>query len=387
VSPLWLKNILDRRFRSNAAYELVLLDRLSPQQRAGLPELDAAPPLFGVLVPHNPGLSAKAVSRDAALLFYCMAQPGSLPTFLRETFGETCNEAVARLVLDGVLEIEEQGCFISGAAAHTVLYNPDEIQGVVQGTVAALSVGALRYAQALHGLDAATLAGRLYAYNRLPLSPRWTRCFPSDDSLCDYLDSHGGGSPRSWLEAAWISQDDQQTVGEWRHFRSRGYTGARLGFKLYLSPRPDHIGHCFASFVAILSEAGAPWFKVGRTLPNMLRPDKMMAYFESFSHLEATADRLRQTLEGVPAHGVPFTADLSGDGLVSWGMDPPRGSQALGTQHTSWRVWMTQRLAVALVAARHDACEIEPWQFALRRLQLDGIDPATFAPKPDLWFS
>ena len=57
----------------------------------------------------------------------------------------------------------------------------------------------------------------------------------------------------------------------------------------------------------------------------------------------------------------------------------------VGQERESWRLWLTNRLAVALLAARRDGGPLEPWQYALARLEIDGIDPSTWAPSADLW--
>ena len=54
-------------------------------------------------------------------------------------------------------------------------------------------------------------------------------------------------------------------------------------------------------------------------------------------------------------------------------------------ERESWRLWVTNRLAVALVAARRDGAAVEPWRYALARAELDGVDVATWAPRGDPW--
>ena len=58
-----------------------------------------------------------------------------------------------------------------------------------------------------------------------------------------------------------------------------------------------------------------------------------------------------RSLGSCPAHGVPFTAEISPDGLLSWGADPPGRSFSDGADSTSWRMWVTRRLAEYLTVA------------------------------------
>ena len=143
----------------------------------------------------------------------------------------------------------------------------------------------------------------------------------------------------------------------------------------------------FGAVVAVAEEVGAEALKVGNDATSLLRPDKIVVYFGDFESVSAAATRLAAELAGCPGHGVPFTAELAqSNGLLSWGIDPPRSEHMLEWQEReSWRLWVTNRLALALVAARRDGGPLEPWRYALARIELDGIDTATWAPRGDLW--
>jgi hypothetical protein len=84
---------------------------------------------------------------------------------------------------------------------------------------------------------------------------------------------------------------------------------------------------------------------------------------------------------------VPFTAALDEAGLLSWGIDPPKHEQSLGwAAHESWRLWLTNRLAAALLLAKAGpSSQVEPWQFAIERLRFEGIEPYTWTPSKTLW--
>jgi len=160
-------------------------------------------------------------------------------------------------------------------------------------------------------------------------------------------------------------------------------------YKLYVSPQCDEVPEALAAIVETLSRMPQSCFKIGSDVYGLLRPDKIIAYFTNFEQLEEAAQKLYTRLQGCSVQGVPFSAELAGDGLLSWGMDPPRAQRTHGYQEQeSWRLWLSNRLALALVGARNSpsgANAVEPWRFALDRMALEGVDTATWTPRPDIW--
>jgi hypothetical protein len=134
---------------------------------------------------------------------------------------------------------------------------------------------------------------------------------------------------------------------------------------------------------AVSRSASFSW-KVGADVYGLLRPDKIVVYFERFADLQETAASLSERLKGCPAHGVPFTAQLGAAGLLSWGVDPPAEEDLRlpWPQRESWRLRICNRLAAALVLAkRSQQPRISASLFALERLRLEGIDPRTWTPR------
>jgi hypothetical protein len=157
-------------------------------------------------------------------------------------------------------------------------------------------------------------------------------------------------------------------------------------YKLYVSPLPESLAGGFAAVLDALTAAHAFQFKVGSNAPGLLRPDKIVAYFHRFESLAEAAEIVRQRLDGAPAHGVPFTSEIGGGGLLSWGVDPPRFTGWAASEGPSWRFWVARRLAAALLAAHDGVPEaVEPYRFALERLGLEGVDTATWTPGALLW--
>jgi hypothetical protein len=389
--------------RANPAYELVLFDRLPAAERSALAELAGDPGFYGVLRPavsgaRGAGGSLKSVDRDTALLFLTLREPGPLPSYVRRMLGEGVERTLSRLVADGILEIEAEagGEFVAGAAALARLAGPAGSGGEKrgEGRIAALSAAALRYGQALPVDDPALLAWRLYSYNRQPLTPAWRRLLPDAAAVERWLGiDRGGGAHRRLLDGAWTPSGMDGWLGWWARPRAGG-TPERAGgptWKLYVSPRPEALAGCFGDVLAALAASRASQFKIGRDAGGLLRPDKIVAYFPSWERLAGAADAVLARLAGAPAQGVPFTAEIGGAGLLSWGVDPPDEARSiLGGGRESWRVWVAHRLAWALLAARQaaqgdGAAGLEPWRFALERVRLEGVDTTSWTPGAALW--
>jgi hypothetical protein len=393
--------LLAGSFRANAAYELVLFDRLAPEERETLDGLRSDPGFYGVLRP-RPGAAAlgtKSVDRETALLVLTLATAAPLPGYVGELFGADTGRAVARLVADGILEVDAGSGFVSGVGALELLATG--AAGRTGGRIAALSREALRFVQALPIDEPLALAARLYGYNRLPLTPRWRRLLPDGTAHARYLGIATGGPAAPPLGRDWTALPPTPTWLSWRR-RSHRRPAAPGGptYKLYISPTPESLsGEGFATLVAALTAAQAMQFKVGADASGLLRPDKIVCYFPDFSTLGEAAALLRERLDGVPAHGVPFTAEIGADGLLSWGVDPLPADGLPWTGAESWRLWIAQRLARALVSARAAAtaataatadnagaggpapsATAEPWRFAVERLRLEGIDTDTWTP-------
>lgn len=363
---------------------MLLFDRLPASEQFRLASLRDDPEFYGILHPRpGSGLRTKAVNREVALLYLTLDQSGPLPSYVFSEPIEDVETSVAQLVLDAVLEIESDGRFLSGAAAHSLLHSP-VADADRPGGLARLSHDALRYGAALDIANAVELSVRLYSYNRWPLSPSWRKRFPSAESVKTHwgLDRFGrlGGSrfdpvvpPAS--EQSWIT---------WRSSKAMAREAQRHAlYKMYVSPHPEHARSALAETAAAMAAVDAPCFKVGGDLPGLLRPDKLVCYFSEFEQLKAAAALLADATEGMPAHGVPFTGELAGSGLISWGVDPSPDSQAFGwLGRQSWRLWITNHLAAGLLAARaQPGTDVPAWRFALDRLRLEGVDCNTWSPR------
>jgi hypothetical protein len=376
--------------RANRRYELMTVERTTGAERVALggeadEQLVLRPRCAGEVPP-------RAVTHDMARLFVALGEPAPLPGDARGRLGGDADRTIAGLILDGVLEIEHRGEFLSGARAGELLLAHHSAGG--SGRIGELSRAALAYARTLvaGGMGVDTLAARLYSYGRVPVTASLCERFADDSALDVLLGIDGRRATRAVLDASWVELRSPGAPDHWRNWEARGARApARPGCKLYVSPAGDAVRTAFKAVCGLPATRGAVAFKVGAGVDGLCRPDKLVVYFDELDDLLAAAATLAGELVGCPAQGVPFTAALTGDGLLSWGADPagpvdrlepcgPAGPS--GLPGMSWRQWVTGRLAECLVQAGSETSE--PVQFALGRLRLDGVDTDSWTPSTGL---
>jgi hypothetical protein len=240
------------------------------------------------------------------------------------------------------------------------------------GRLAQLSLQGLQHAQALAAVSVEVTAARIYAWNRLP-SSAWRRL---DAEPALIAAKAAGAAGKKWIQIAagppWC---------RWRPMDAPTATHGRL-WKLYVSPQPHHLAEAVCISLSECEGLPVVSLKYGVDADGILRPDKLVIHVATQEAVAALAERLMHRLGGCPAHGTPYTAELGGDGLISWGCDPPPGSAAARVA-PSWRSWVARQLADGL--ARQRSPGIEPWQRALEDVARAGVDPLTWAPMPELW--
>jgi hypothetical protein len=363
------------KFRANPCYELFPYSRLEMAEQTARSDVAADPDAYGLLRP-IPGSSLPILSvcRETALIFLTLREPGPLPGYAESVFRLGDGRELKRLIFDRILEVTESEHYVSGPEA-CVHLGLDTSLGI--GRLARLSHAALRYGQALELKDPSALSLRLYLYNQQPASADWRRRLSRGLSAAEFLGIASGGSNERALRRAWRSVKGPEG---WHFFTAqtpKPHHAARSPCKLYVSPRAEALPEALRAAIETLASTEAQQFKLGADLYGILRPDKLVAYFPSKEGLLAALEALRSRLEGMPVQGVPFTAEVAG-GLLSWGVDPTHADAVTGY---SWRQWITNRLAVTIIAAQDAAGGTqEPWRFALERIRLEGVDPQTFSP-------
>ena len=363
---------------------MVLFDHLSDTEQQTLAAIGNDPDCYGILRPRtDPHLTIKSVSRDTALLFLTLQVPSFLPHYVLAELGESYESVIGKMVLDGILEVEADGAMHSGPGARHLVFEQRDLPERI-GPIAALSRRALEYAALLGITDAAILSARLYSYNRIPENGRWRRILSDSGAVEAYVGLQDDAITDS-LRASWARLPAESTGGwiGWQSLqRTRAGNAGSITYKLYISPACDDVGSSFRAAVRVLSQSAAFHWKVGNDLHGLLRPDKIVAYFSELSDLQVTAATLLEKLQGCKPQGVPFTADIGGTGLLSWGVDPPAEDTAVPwLARESWRARICNRLASALVLAGPlNASGVSVTQFATERLALDGINTGTWTP-------
>ena len=234
------------------------------------------------------------------------------------------------------------------------------------GRLDQLSLRAIRTVAALPTADAGVIARRLYAYGAAPFGWEAELAFGPGDNALNVLGLAPGGAVRARL-----AQDYEATTHPgWISFSRLGRTaGDAPDCKLYVSPRPEALADAFPIVAATFADLEVGSFKVGRGAAGLLRPDKIVGYFDDTAHLGRVAGALSRALGGISPQGAPFTAEIAGDGLLSWGRDP---RPVAGAQPESWRSWITARLAEAVVAVRRPG--VDPVPAVTARLAALGVE-------------
>jgi hypothetical protein len=360
------------RYRAARHLRITPLRELPPTLAARLPSIGAASDCAALLVPRRGPTAARALTPAAADLFRSLARPRQLAP--AEAGGA---DSIARFVLDGILEIEHAGGFVSGPAAHGCYF--DGAPPKADSRLARLSQEAVRHAASL-GLGGGVLQRRLYQYNTAPITPAWRRRLGTSHDAAHFLRSVDRPPPGLV----------HRTGPAWHYWRRarRMKPSSTPTLKLYVSPGLERLPDALHATLALLREADArvAAVKVGADLPGLLRSDKLVAYFTDLDALDHAAALLSTRLGGMPPQGVPFTADLSGDGLISSAVDPPADVVSLDwTGDASWRAWVAGRLASSLTLANAQPASVPSWVYAIDRLSLDGVDACSWTGSRAAW--
>jgi hypothetical protein len=373
------------RFRVHPGVEVVRWRALNSSEQKELRRLTGQDTMPGVLRPRAAAAgTVKVVDEQTLELLESLPEPAVLPGCASL---ESIPRALRQFVLDGILEIELDGSFVSGPAAAGI-FGVDDEAAAPGDSIAALSLEAIRYAESLPIAAPRILSGRLYGYNTVPCSPKWKDAFKTTAGIAEFLGIGPRGVNGEALAAGGYEEVENAQWFAWTRRSENGHQAVpKSGYKLYVNPRPRDLPQALARVIPELASSGAVSLKVGRSAQNLLRPDKCVVYFHTEAALRAVAGKLREKLAAFRAQGVPFTSALTADGMLSWGMDPPRSLCLAGwAQAPSWRSWIANRIAVGLLQAKSARPPVmEPWRFVIAKLFAEGIDTRTWFPSSRMW--
>ncbi|GGC99598.1 hypothetical protein GCM10011512_28150 [Tersicoccus solisilvae] len=370
--------------RLNPGYE-IRADAAAPD------DAGAGADAYGQLVPRpGSGLAPRAISTETALLLLTLRTAGPVPGYAVRAAGPDLADDVRRLVLDGVLQVRDGAAFVHGPAALAAL-GLDPAAGAGADGPPDLAVAALRYAEQLIWLDEAALAQRLYTWGRQPVTPALVRRWGPPARVRDRLGLGGTGAVERRLGPGWSpvpAPGDRPAWWQWLRttVSVRDPRSTAMTPKLYVSPTVDRVADVLPEVVALVAgTSGCTGFKVGAGVAGLCRPDKIVLYAARPEDLQALGWALAERIAGCPALPVPFTARVTGDGLLSAGVDPPAAWAGGPLRRTSWRMWLAERLAEHLKAAADAGDGAAPWRFALARMRLSGVDTTTWIPADTTW--
>ena len=379
-----VKFLLHSTFRSNPAFELIEQGNLNQQELHALADLTKDPEFFGVFRRRNSEAtgSAKLAYKEVALLFYFLQNPGELPQYFKSGYDDDVNLTMAKLVLEGIFEIRAGHGFCSGSAAQRFLYESQEREHDRRHPLLEISSGAIRYAVQLNEVDALSLAGKLYAYNTVPLLLACGNALKTFEEVEEFLGIGRNNPLNRELLKNWNKHEPDQNYSwiSWSRKRNRRHD-ARLNstYKIYISPVLDELPDVFGKTAGVLNASDAFNFKIGMNREGLLRPDKFVAYFTEFDDLRAAADRLAPVLKGHQAQGVPFTAPLDDSGMLSWGMDCATDEILRNIEGGSWRATVTEKLAASIALSKSEKLgPEESVDFVMKKMMLEGVDPTTW---------
>jgi hypothetical protein len=231
------------------------------------------------------------------------------------------------------------------------------------------------------------LSARIYRYNTAPLTPEMQDAFGNPARTAGLLGVAGASPLLNLIARSGYERVDHDQWFAWTRRRYLAPEAAcSLRYKLYVSPATKALADVVERALNVAIRFEVPSFKIGKSAGNLLRPDKFIFYLDSAETLGELSAQLHRELADYQAHGVPFTRMLDSAGMLSAGADPPRSLCISGwAQAESWRGWIADRIALALLQARAFTNLDMRCEFALTKLSIEGIDTRDWAPTGQLW--
>jgi hypothetical protein len=317
-----------------------------------------------------------AVDNDTSRLISYLSTPHRLSNTATGVSAARRAGIAAKLVADGVLEITDfKGVFRSGISAHDFIFSRKRTSGSSNG-LDRLSYLALLYATLLpHSFEAEELAYRLYTFNSVPLTAEWERRLATPAAITASLGlSHA--PVKTLLRSAFRSTGHINGRTPWIQWTLKEFEPSKsLHYKIYVSTPLENLSDVVETVAGICERLRLPVFKVGTTLRNLLRPDRLIIYATDDLQLHGAIDALRCGLGQCEGSGVPFTAPVSRSPALSWGVDPATDDMGGSALHASWRSTIASLIGATIAKSKSFGSADEIIRFCLGRLRLEGIEP------------
>jgi hypothetical protein len=382
-------SLLFKKFRISGCYALKEWHQAAPDVKRTLSGLAEESEIYGIFEPTDlhSTLSIKVAYLEVALIYLHLLGNDQLPHYLALAPGEKTHTTITQLVLDHILEIEYDQSFVGGRAALKWIYRDHSYNFPDQGNhIAKISLQSIHYAYCINITDIKILAAKIYTAHTYPMDSRKRLAFlaaqsiiqflvPAADKELDYLLTENWLAGNNGANPAWLIWHSKKNK------RSYLTSNDKPQLKLYISPRHEDFPAVFKKSLTILSATSAFSFKTGATIAGLLRPDKMVVYFENEPDLHFAASLLKPVLREFDAQGVPFSCQLDEKGLLSWGMDPPGKSSNNYPDGSSWRYRISYQLAVAIIEAKIEGLTLsECLPFLKYKLENIGVDMKSWSP-------
>lgn len=290
--------------------------------------------------------------------------------------------AVEKLLTNGLFSARLGDIGLTGPAVPVVMRFVEGRLNQAILTSDPLSRASISYVSRFVDIEPKGLARRLYRYNTHDDFGS-ASCAAISDQIAVQVPS---------IACSRFAQVDAPSANPgWWFFENRAARAPSqksFTYKLYVSPTPKDTVRCIETVSKVLSASEATAWKIGRGSYGIARPDKICIYFNHQHEAAAVAQVLRATLSTIEAQGVPFTRRYDQSGLVTEGIDPPRSVLVDGHEGgTSWRVWISEKIAQGLRLARsHSDYPLSPELSALWTMKLLGIDPENWqATNTEFW--
>src|SRR5689334_10515803 len=260
--------LLERKFRAGGLYRLIEWSRLESHLKEALTGLQDESEVFGVFEPvtRSANLPSKVAYREIALLYFHLQHNSNLPHYLIFSGDQKINETIAGLLLDGIIEIEWQGKFVSGPGSLPAIYDSSGSDEPVPTYLSQLSLRAIHYAWMLNAANERSLASRLYTFNTVPWDANMKKTFHDKHSVRDFLFSSVDDNTMNGLNNKWNATNTEKKEWlSWNRKVTRNLKDVQSPriYKLYISPLINDLPLVLSRFVSVVNGSDAISFKIG----------------------------------------------------------------------------------------------------------------------------